>query len=514
MARRRSRLRRPGRLIMAAATLLAVAMSALGQPSAAAVRGSVPAAHPRTAKPLGQLLTYGYDNARDGVDTADPSFAHLKPAWTRNLSGGIYGQPLVDGKLVIVATELDEVYALNASTGKVAWRFSIGRSTTTSVIDNAPGLSGCGDISPLGITGTPVIDPATGELFVAGEVQTGNPKDPTWHGVKHVMVAVRFTSTKVSVLWDHDIDPPGAGKTYIVAAEQQRSGLLLSDGRVYAFFGGLDGDCGAYQGYVLSYTVAGTAYKYFKVPTQREAAIWAPDGAAGNAAGELFVATGNSNDGPGSPFDYGDSVIGLSPSLKIDSYFAPSDWAQRNAEDLDLGSGGPIILPNSNYVFETGKAGADGVTWGFLLNGSKLGGIAHQLFKGEVCSGGVDVFGSDASVVLTVRGKKHDYLYVPCPSGTVALQVNYGVHPTFSVKWQASSGNANGTPIVAGGLVWAVATDADGGGGPSDLYGMNPVTGRVEEALPVDPVEHFATPGAGDGMIFVSSQTGVQAFKP
>ncbi|MGO8877481.1 MAG: PQQ-binding-like beta-propeller repeat protein, partial [Acidimicrobiales bacterium] len=164
MARRRSRLRRPGRLIMAAATLLAVAMAALGQPSAAAVRGSVPAAHPRTAKPLGQLLTYGYDNARDGVDTADPSFAHLKPAWTRNLSGGIYGQPLVDGKLVIVATELDEVYALNASTGKVAWRFSIGRSTTTSVIDNAPGLSGCGDISPLGITGTPVIDPATGEL--------------------------------------------------------------------------------------------------------------------------------------------------------------------------------------------------------------------------------------------------------------------------------------------------------------------------------------------------------------
>jgi hypothetical protein len=92
--------------------------------------------------------------------------------------------------------------------------------------------------------------------------------------------------------------------------------------------------------------------------------------------------------------------------------------------------------------------------------------------------------------------------------------VNYGKHPTFSVKWTASSGNPNGTPIVAGGLVWALATDADGGGGPSDLYGMNILTGKVEVAVGVRAVEHFATPGAGDGMIFVSSQTGVQAFKP
>jgi hypothetical protein len=171
-------------------------------------------------------------------------------------------------------------------------------------------------------------------------------------------------------------------------------------------------------------------------------------------------------------------------------------------------------LPNSDYVFETGKTGADGVSWGYLLNGAKLGGLAHQLLKGVVCAGGQYVFGSDAATIVTVKGKPHTYLFVPCPEGTAAVQVNYGKHPTFSMKWTASSGNPNGTPIVAGGLVWAVATDADGGGGPSDLFGMNILTGKVEVAVSVRPVEHFATPGAGDGMIFVSSQTGVQAFKP
>ncbi len=498
------------RLSIAVIVGVVTALLVLGQPSMAA--GSHAGTTGREVRTVGQLLTYGYDNARDGLDTADPSFAHLRHAWSRDLSGGIYGEPLVDGPLVIVATELDEVYAFVATSGKLAWKFSIGRHTTTAIVDRAPTLGkGCGDISPLGITGTPVIDPATNDLFVAGEVQTGSIQHPPWQGIKHVMVAVHFSDDKVSVLWDRDIDPPHAGRTYVIPAEQQRSALTLSKGRVYAEFGGLDGDCGSYQGYVLSLTEKGAAYQYFKVPTAREGAIWATDGAATNASGELFVATGNSANGPGSPYDYGDSVVGLSSQLRIDSFFAPRDWAQRNAEDLDLGSGGPILLPNSDYVFEIGKGAADGVSTGYLMNAAALGGHGRPLFSGRVCPGDGFVFGADAATVLSVNGKKHTYLYVPCPSGTVALWVNHGTHPTFSIKWSAAG--PNGPPIIAGGLVWALGTGADGGGGPSDLYGMNPVTGRVEVALSVKPVEHFATPGAGDGMMFVAGQTALQAFK-
>jgi outer membrane protein assembly factor BamB len=466
---------------------------------------------------LGQLTTYDYNNARSGLDSTDPSFAHLVHAWTDGssvISGGIYGQPLVYGDLVIVATESDDIYALDAATGKVAWHFSIGTPARVSVIDTAPTLSpSCGDIDPLGITGTPVIDPKTSEVFVAGEVQTVHTSD--WQGIKHVMVGARFSATSATVLWDHQIDPPGADSTYYIPAEQQRPALTLSQGRVYAEFGGLAGDCGDYQGYVVSEPESGVkSLESFKVPTTREGAIWATGGAATSASGELYVATGNAAHGPGKPFDYGDAVVGLSPSLKIDSYWAPSDWAQRSAADLDLGSAGPIFVDGGSLVFEIGKGSSSGVSMGYLLDAAKLGGIGHSAFARTVCPNDGFVFGADATDVVKVAGKSATYVFVPCPRGTVAIQVNGGSKPNFAVKWHASSGDPNGPPIVAGGLVWALCTNADGGSGSPVLYGMSPTTGKVEVTESVPAVEHFATPGAGDGMIIVSTASGVEAFKP
>jgi len=506
---------RPRRAAIALTGCLAAALLiASGTPPAVASGTGSARTHPAT---LGQLTTYDYNNARDGLDTADPSFAHLVHAWTDGtsvISGGIYGQPLVDGSLVIVATEENEVYALNAATGTVAWKFTIGAPARLSVVDTAPTLhSGCGDIDPLGITGTPVIDTKLGEIFVAGEVQTAGTSD--WQGVKHVIVGARFTATSATILWDHQIDPPGADSTYYIPAEQQRSALTLSGGRVYAEFGGLDGDCGLYQGYVLSEPESGVkSLESFKVPTSREGAIWATDGAATNTAGELYVATGNAANGPGQPYDYGDSVIGLSPSLKIDSYWAPSDWAQRSQMDLDLGSGGPILVDNETLVFEIGKATATGDGMGYLLDSAKLGGVGHAAFAREVCPNGGYVFGADASEVLTVGGQTGTVVFVPCPSGTVAIRVHGGSRPNFSTLWQASSGDPNGPPIIAGGLVWALSTGADGGSGPPVLSGMSPTTGKVDVTESVPSVEHFATPGAGDGMIFASTASGVDAFKP
>lgn len=505
---------RPRGAAMALAGCLGAALLMAGTPAAVA-SGTPPAGvHPAT---LGQLTTYDYNNGRDGLDTADPSFAHLVHAWTDGtsvISGGIYGQPLVDGSLVIVATEENEVYALNAATGTVAWKFSIGAPALLSVVDQAPTLSSrCGDIDPLGITGTPVIDPSRSEIFVSGEVQTAGTSD--WQGVKHVLVGAKFTATSATTLFDHPIDPPGADSTYYIPAEQQRSALTLSGGRVYVEFGGLDGDCGLYQGYVVSEPESGVkSLESFKVPTSREGAIWATDGAATATNGELYVATGNAADGPGQPYDYGDSVIGLSPSLKIDSYWAPSDWAQRSQMDLDLGSGGPILVDNQTLVFEIGKATATGDGMGYLLNAAKLGGVGHAAFAREVCPNGGFVFGANASELETIAGSTNTVIFVPCPSGTVAILVHGGSRPNFSTLWQASSGDPNGPPIIAGGLVWALATGADGGSGPPILSGMNPTTGKVDVTESVMGVEHFATPGAGDGMIFVSTKTGVEAFKP
>jgi hypothetical protein len=507
---------RPALAAVPALTALVLAgAAATAAATASAAAAGAPAHRPAAAAP-GQLVTYGYDNARDGHDTREPSFAHLKAAWSDGdnvISGGIYGEPLVDGKLVIVATENDKVYGLSAATGKVAWSYTVGTPARLSTIDSAPTLnSSCGDIDPLGITGTPVIDPVHSELYVAAEVQTGSTTSPTWPGIEHVMVALKFTATSVSLAWQHQIDPPGAGTTYYIPAEQQRSALTLANGHVYAEYGGLNGDCGSYQGYVVAMAASGTgALESWEVPTVREGAIWATDGAATGPGGELFVATGNSNNDSGA-FDYGDAIIGLSPSLKIDGYFAPSDWAQRNVDDLDLGSGGPTLLPGSTLLFETGKHAVDGTSAGYLMLRSKLGGVGHPAFRGTVCPGSVNVYGANAAESIKVSGQERHYLFVPCPGGTVALRVTYGAKPSFRRVWAAHG--PNGTPIIAGGLVWALATDADFGSGPEDLYGMSPVTGKVRVKEAVRPVEHFATPGAGDGMIYVASQIGVQAFKP
>lgn len=104
--------------------------------------------------------TYHLNAGRSGNDTNEPSFQTLSSSWTVGpLDGAIYAEPLVDGTNIIVATENDSVYALSASSGAVVWHVRLGKPRTS----NFP----CGDIVPLGITGTPVID--HGSLFVLAE---------------------------------------------------------------------------------------------------------------------------------------------------------------------------------------------------------------------------------------------------------------------------------------------------------------------------------------------------------
>jgi hypothetical protein len=229
-----------------------------------------------------------------------------------------------------------------------------------------------------------------------------------------------------------------------------------------------------------------------------------------SAGGDLYVATGNSFDGPGTPFDYGDAVIELSPSLKQLGYFAPADWAQLNAGDLDLGSGGPIEVPGTKLLFEEGKADNNGVGVGYLLYEGRLGGIAHPAFAGTACPNGGSVFGADAAAVVGGR----TYVYVACSGGTEAITVTAGKRPSFRRSWSPSSCDPNGPPIVAGGLVWAIGTGADGGGGPAnELCGMRPASGKVVVTQSLDSVEHFVSPAVGDGMMLVPTSGGVEAFR-
>jgi outer membrane protein assembly factor BamB len=492
---------------------------ATGTPGRSGAPAAAPASAGRTTVQLGNITTYHDNNGRTGYDGLDPSLATLTGAWddsngSRALDGAVYAEPLVYHGLVVVATENDSVYGIDARTGAVRWRFHFGSPASQSSIQSTPGCGDGGDIFPLGVTSTPVIDRSLDEVFVAGEVQA--PGTNNWTGLQHWLVGASIRNGRI--LFRHRIDPPGANtaSTYYVGDEQQRAGLTLANGRVYVPYGGLDGDCGQYHGYVVSVSESGAGrLGVYQVPTQREGAIWETNGAVAGpgSKADLYVATGNGS-ATGPPFDHGDAVIRLSPDLKELGYWAPTDWAQLNADDLDLGSAGPIQVPRTDLLFEIGKADPNGVSVGYLLSETHLGHIGGQLFppnghlaEGTVCQAGGYVFGANAAAVVGRGASAKTYIYVACSTGTEAIVVTGGPHPSFKRAWHVNGGDfANGPPLVAGGRVWAIDWDNN------ILVGMRMTTGKVVVSENLDQVEHFATPAVGDGMLFVPTAGGVEAF--
>ncbi|MGD0985186.1 MAG: PQQ-binding-like beta-propeller repeat protein [Acidimicrobiales bacterium] len=500
-------------LAVAAFSGAAASASSTGAGAAQAIRQAPPDGvqvnrarpHRVAAASLGDLLTYDYGNTRSGHDTVDPPIQNLsaKAAWDDNaLDGAVYGEPLVYDATVYVGTEGDSVYAIAARTGEVLWRVHVGNSVPKSVFDSAPTV-GCGDIDPLGITGTPVIDAETDEIFVAEETELAGQTG--WQGIRHWLLAISLNSHEV--LWHRDIDPPHANSPshYFIAAEQQRPAITLANGRLYVAFGGLAGDCGQYHGYVVDLPISGTGpLGSYQVPTQREGAIWETNGAVVSPQGDLYVATGNGSSNTVADFDEGNSVVELSPTLERIGFWAPSDWVQLNDQDWDLGSAGPINVPGTSLLFIAGKPGASG-DYGYLMKEGQLGGIGHGAYTGPACPGGGD-FGANASDVIGTGRSARILIYAACGSGTEAFRVTTSPM-AFQRAWSPSSGSPNGPPIVAGGLVWAL--DWDG----AALYGMSPLNGHVVVRRSTDALDHFATPGVGDGMLFVPTTGGVEAFR-
>jgi outer membrane protein assembly factor BamB len=414
----------------------------------------------------GQWTTYHLDNARTADDTAEPSFASLSPGFDVIVDGAVYAEPLVFENSVFVATENDSVYALDAATGSVRWRTNVGVPVP---LRDLP----CGNIDPLGITGTPVIDPASHTIFFVAEVKT-------LAGPAHELVALDTVTGAVK--WQRSADVPGMDPT----PHQQRAALALANGRVYFTYGGLAGDCGPYIGKVISSALDGSGpLAVWQVPTTREAGIWAPSGPAVDAAGNLYVSTGNGEQT--NTFDKGNSIVKLSPALADVDYFATSNWAAESAADLDLGSTGPSLLPDDT-VFAVGKTGV-----GYLLDANHLGGIGGEKASLKICNGGA--YGGNAY--------RAPYLYVPCSDGLRAVTVDTAAK-TMAIAWKGSSVFA-GPPIIAGGVVWSVGRD-------NVLSGFDPTTGDRVANIGLGQVAHFTTPSAANGRLYVAAMNHVRSF--
>lgn len=428
-------------------------------PSGTAPASATPTAvgHPAAAWP-----TFGRDPAHTGVASGVAAAGPLSIGWQAHLDGAVYGQPLLVGSLVIAATENDSIYALDQSTGQVIWRTHVG---TPVRLADLP----CGDIDPLGITGTPVYDQADGLVYAVAETS----------GYHHVLVGVSVANGAVSV--ERDIPAPDGEPRY----DQQRPALVIEDGRVYVAFGGLFGDCGPYRGSVVGVPLSGNGPLIsYLVPTSREGAIWGTAGPVAGPDGTLYVSVGNGST-TSSRFDGSDSVTALSPALRRTGIFAPTTWYQDSLNDLDLGSTQPVLLGNG-MMLALGKSGT-----AYLLNTGHLGGVGGQIAQLSVCP----AFGA-----ASVQGST---VYEPCEQGGMAaIGVSGG---QIRVLWRGPA-SAWGSPVVGGGAVWV--TDWSAG----TLYELDPATGAVRYSLSLGTaLPHFASLSMTGSHAYLGTDDGVTA---
>jgi outer membrane protein assembly factor BamB len=203
------------------------------------------------------------------------------------------------------------------------------------------------------------------------------------------------------------------------------------------------------------------------------------------ADGTLYLTSGNSTSSRS--YDYGNSVVRLGADLKLADSFAPSDWASLNSTDTDLGSTGPVLLPNGR-VFQVGKSGT-----GYLLDAEHLGGVGGQLHAGRVCQ-------SSAFGAIAHDG---DTMFVPCSNGVVQVTVN---GDSFDIGWTTPVSTA-GPTIIAAGAVWTVATSS------GDLVELDASSGTTISSNHIGNVpSRFTSPAAGGGRVVVAATRTLIAF--
>ena len=222
------------------------------------------------------------------------------------------------------------------STRSRATRSGLGPWAGRSALSTQP----CGNIDPLGITGTPVIDETTQAVYLDAMVGDAS-------GAHHRVFALSLKDGAPLPGWPIDVAEALAarGQHFNTRFQNQRGALAILDGRVYVPYGGHYGDCGDYHGWVLGIRLRDPRDIVSWSTRGRGGGIWAPGGISSDGRA-LFVATGNTIGA--STWSDGEAVFRLMPDLRHEErpqdFFAPSDWQALDERDADLGGSNPLPL--------------------------------------------------------------------------------------------------------------------------------------------------------------------------
>ena len=499
---------------------------------------------------VGQVVTSQYDNLRTGANLSEtvltPRNVNAQlfgKLGALRVDGQVFAQPLyvpgveIPGKgrhdVLFVATEHDSVYAFDASrpSDPPLWQ--------ASLLDSQRGVTplsnhdvSCPFIEPeMGITSTPVIDLKTGTLYVLARTMirhalSSNEYFQHVHALAITTGVEKFGGPKaISASVPGKGDGSSGGQVpFDNLRENPRAALLLTNDVLYLSWAS-SCDRGPYHGWVMAYDPATLAQKAVLnvTPDGNEGGIWSSDtGLAADAAGNVFLPTGNGtfNASTGGK-DYGDSVLKLSlqgSSLAVADYFTPHDQEHLADTDLDLGSGGPTLLPDQSgphrhlllepskdfkfYVIDRDAMGKfhsdrDAVVQTVKMAGGGYGALAYW--------NGHAYFASERESLCDYSLSNGEVRQVACSE--VKFE-GHGATPTIS---------ANGTKDA---VVWAVSASARGGGRAAVLYAFD--AGKVGQPIysseqnasrdQAATATRFAMPIVANGRVYFGANGEVEVY--
>jgi len=404
----------------------------------------------------------GVQSSELTLTPASVSSGKFGQLWSRGLDGPIWGQPLymnglsVGGKVrnvVYVTTANDSVYALDADTGTELWKKSFLSSGVTAVPTTVTKVS-----TVTGILSTPVIDPIKQAIFVVAETSENNATyfPHRLHALS--LITGSELTTEPELISDPDLEP---------IMKFQRPGLLLANGTIYVGFGSIE-DRSPYHGLLFAFDENTLKQKeVFNVAPAGQGGLWM-SGASPEAdsEGNIYISTGNGSVGTN---NFGESIVKLSPSLQELDYFTPYNYATYDTNDLDIGSGSMILVPDQNGPFPHEIIACGKPTPIYVINRDAFGGLGttsdnivqrldHQLGNsGNVRDSGQPCYNSPAMWQQNVYfAANYDVMKMfVLDANTGMLSTTPVSKGTFTYNWPgadpviSSNGNTNG-------IVWTI----------------------------------------------------------
>jgi hypothetical protein len=493
------------------------------------------------------VLTQHNDNTRSGLN---PNETLLTPAsvnvnnfgqlFTHNVDGQIAGQPLYvsqismgDGlvhNVVFVATQNNTVYAFDAdntqgNNANPIWSVSLDDGGTPDPIADY-GCTGT-HYNEIGIMGTPVIDPGLTTIYVVAKTVIGTGPNALRNFSLHALSITTGSELLGGPVIISGTAPSGNGSgTFNPVLQMQRPALALdNNGVLYIGFGGNGCDEYAYNGWLFAYSSQTLQQQsaFLITPDGTRGSIWqGGSGPAVDENGYIYVATANGTyDGPNGANDYGDTVLKMGWNGSVFGmvdYFTPYNQLQLAQQDLDLGSAGPLILPDQPglYPHELVAGGKQGTL--YLIDRDNLGqynaetdNVIQEIPQAVVNElTGVPTYWNNS---VYVAGEGDHVKQFALVDGLLTQQPVSETTPTFTGYGPASTSiTANGT---TNGILWMIRHTSPA------LFAFDPTnlanefwdsTKAPKQRDKLVPVMRFVTPTISNGKVYVGGSAALEVY--